>query len=669
MKNRLDVDGLRSIAVGSIILYHFGYSAFGGGYVGVDVFFVISGYLIGPAAINQIFEGTFSFGAFIERRARRLFPALIAMLVATTIMSYLILLPFDLRNFGKSVIGTATYISNIIFFREAGYFDQAAIYKPLLHTWSLAVEEQFYLTFPPLILALRHFSATRRTTERLIITLLLLSLGLAQLFLAIDPSASFYLLPFRAWEFLAGVSVGFIDPRWLSAISRAWRDLAAILGSLLIVVPIFSYTHDTPFPGIAALPAVAGTALLIVAGSGSGASPVVTRLLSLPPFAFVGRISYSLYLWHWPIAVGLTYYFAGSMPPLVAITGIVATGLLSMLSWRFIEEPFRRRRRLPEWRPLFRLITLSSCTLVAVGCTLYKSEGAPGRFSPAGQEIAVASGDFLQNGGVCFEPDNQIIPGLALCQLGDRTTAPSFLVWGDSHGRAFRDGIDLAAREAGRSGLLVWGAGCPPLFGVRKIESAASPAKDAQCLDQTNRLAAFLATNRSLRTVLLVGRWAYYTNGQGIGVDAHNIISIRPTAGGVESGAMLFAHRMQATVEQLREQDRRVLILEQVPEISGFNARSFAQYVLSRGEAPDKVLAQIGILDQSLIDQRQKAATDTLDALQKKGDATVIRTHTLFCRHGKCYAWIDGRPALFDNNHITVHTSLVVRGIFHPLFG
>jgi len=665
VKYRSDIEGLRAIAVGSILLYHFGFASLSGGYVGVDIFFVISGFLIGRSIIDQALAGQFSFADFLERRVRRLFPALVAMLAVTTVVAWLLLLPFDLRSYGKSLIGTAVYVSNIVFFREAGYFDQGAIYKPLLHTWSLAVEEQFYLTFPPLMLLLLRFSRTRRAALGWLALIGILSFAGAQIFLGIDPSASFYIFPFRAWELLTGVAIGFLNQQWVASRPRAWREAVAATGILLVLVPIFTYSHHTPFPGLTAMPPVLGTALLI--GTGGGTS--VARFLSLRPFTLIGLISYSLYLWHWPIVVALAYYFAGEVPLVMTAAGIAATGLMSLLSWRYVEEPFRRRRYLPESRAFFLLMAAISLGLIGIGGFFYKTDGVPTRYDAEGQRIAVASGDFLQKGGTCFNADNQTIPDLAFCLLGDARAEPSFLVWGDSHGRAFRDGIDMAAREAGRSGLLVWAGGCPPLAGIRKVESAGSPAVDKICIEQNERLLRLLETDRSLQSVLLIGRWAYYTEGRGIGADDQNVISIHPADGSEAAAGPLFTDGMRRTVELLRSQGRRVLVLEQVPEVPPFNARTFAQLVLSRGEAPETVLDRIGTVDEQQVDRRQKVAEAVLRELERTGEATILRTHPFFCRDGQCHAWMEGHPALFDNNHITVATSIDMRELFRPLFG
>ena len=662
---RGDIEGLRAIAVSSIVLYHFGFVEMSGGFVGVDIFFAISGFLIGRTVIEQNLAGTFSLAEFFRRRIRRLFPALMAMLVVSSITFYFLLLPVDLRNFGKSMIATAVYVSNVVFFRESGYFDPGAINKPLLHTWSLGVEEQFYIVFPLIMMGLVRLTRNRKAIIGVLLAIAILSLASSELYVRTQPTAAFFLLPFRFWELLAGVLTGFLAHGWLGKYAGRWREIIATAGLALILFAIFTYREVMPFPGIAAIPPAIGAAMVIAAGT-SGNS-WVARFLSLRPFALIGLVSYSIYLWHWPLVVGLSYYWGGPIPIPLRLGGLAATVLLAALSYRYIEQPFRRSGGIGKTRT-FALAAVTSLAIIAIGTWFYRSEGLPGRFSEQHQKIAYAAGDFLQNGGICVTANNPQIPGLAYCLLGDRNAKPDFLVWGDSHGRAYRDGIDQAAREAGRSGILVWAGGCPPLIGVRKVESATGPDSDRECLDQNHALETFLASDTALRSVLLIGRWSYYSEGRGVGTDAHNVIALHPIDGAPESGSNLLTDAMQRTADGLRGQGRRILILEQTPEIPAFSARGLAQQVLVRHRPLTEVLPEIGVTSLENVDRRQRASEAAMDRLEKSGQAIIIRTHSSFCAARTCSAWQGDQPAMFDNNHITVETSKKLRHVFAPLF-
>src|SRR5271170_3095038 len=302
---RPEIDGLRALAILPVLLFHYRVSPFRGGFVGVDVFFVISGYLITQLIEAERREGRFSIARFYERRVRRIFPALFVMLTAATIAAAFILFPVDLVRYANSLLATAGFAANFEFWREAGYFDVAAAEKPLLHLWSIAVEEQFYLVFPALLLLFQ--------SRRVAITLAIFVLSFAFAVWGVihAPSAAFYLLPGRAWELMLGAllalhAVPFIERRWI-------REALAVTGIALIAIAVFGYSKDTPFPGAAALLPCLGAALVIYSSVPGITS--ASAVLSLPPLVFVGRISYSLYLWHWPLYVFARYFSFRDPPP------------------------------------------------------------------------------------------------------------------------------------------------------------------------------------------------------------------------------------------------------------------------------------------------------------------------------------------------------------------
>jgi peptidoglycan/LPS O-acetylase OafA/YrhL len=661
VKYRKDIEGLRAIAVSSILLFHFGYEALGGGYVGVDIFFVISGFLIGKSVINQTIDRTFSLPAFFERRIRRLYPALVAMLLACCVVGPLLLLPADLASFGQSLIATSAYISNIFFFTESGYFDSSAILKPLLHTWSLAVEEQFYIVFPLLMMPLGWLRARRGIVLAVVVALGLISFAAAELYMSIEPAAAFYLFPLRAWELLVGVAVGAF-PTPAAIASRRWlRETLAALGLALILGTIILYAPATTFPGIHALPPVIGAALIIMAGSGGQSA--AGKFLSLKPFTLIGLVSYSLYLWHWPLVVYLTYYNAGTLPQLWRIGGILATIALAAASYRFIEEPMRWRRG--NRVRLFLITAAISLALIAIGVLFHKTHGLPARYTAAERAIANPAEGYRKQPWYCVPAKNDVHPGLAYCLLGDPAGTPDFLVWADSHGRVFHDGLDLAARAHHRTGLMIWKGGCPPLIGVHKTESASSPAADKACFERSQKLADILTTDRSLRDVLLIGRWAYYANEGGVGVDAHNRISLQGPPG---SSAALFAKAMQSTVATFNAQGRRVFILEQVPEIPLFGADLLGQRVLAARQPLPDALAAIAVTDRASVETRQHVAEQVFAGFEANRTATILRTHPYFCTATTCSAWQWNQPALTDNNHIAGKTSVHIRAVFDPVF-
>jgi peptidoglycan/LPS O-acetylase OafA/YrhL len=354
MQYRREIDGLRAIAVIPVILFHAGFQTFGGGFIGVDVFFVISGYLITSIILAERAAGTFSLAKFWERRARRILPALYAVILFCIPTAWLLMLPDDLENFGQSMVATTLFSNNVLLWLTSGYFGLANEFKPLLHTWSLGVEEQFYLLFP--LILLLSWRLGPRWPVSVATTLLFASLAAAQW--APDPIAKFFLLPTRAWELLIGV---------LLALS-GWQDFnlpvrqaGSCLGLLLLVYAALAFDQTTPFPGIHALVPVSGTALIILFAM---PDTWVGKLLASKILVGIGLISYSLYLWHQPL---LSFLRISSLdePSVYQITlAIAATFLLAMISWRFVERPFRNKQAISTGNVIAISVGLGLCISV-----------------------------------------------------------------------------------------------------------------------------------------------------------------------------------------------------------------------------------------------------------------------------------------------------------------
>jgi len=385
---RPDIDGLRAVAVLLVVAFHLAPAKLHGGFIGVDVFFVISGYLIGSIILSEIGASRFSLLSFYERRIRRIVPALFVMLVVCAIFAYKLLLPAEMEEFAKSLLASTFSISNIFFLHQSGYFDGPAAIKPLLHTWSLAVEEQFYIFLPLFLLAVRRLPATRQ--RLLILAAALISFAVSVWGAFHDPAATFYLAHTRAWELLLGTLIALdIFPRFSNAL---WRNAASVTGLALILVAAVLYDKATPFPGAAAFVPCFGAALIIATGRSEPS--LAGRLLSLSPIVFVGMISYSLYLWHWPIIVfqGMSGSFAqGASPKAAKLIVLLASFAAATLSWKFVEQPFRGRRFGISRAVLFRMASVGAVVLVIVGAGA--TSGLPFRY-PA-EAVRVAA--FLEN--------------------------------------------------------------------------------------------------------------------------------------------------------------------------------------------------------------------------------------------------------------------------------
>lgn len=450
---RGDINGLRAWAVLAVILYHFGVLGFGGGFVGVDVFFVISGFLMTGIVVNGLERGGFSLLAFYLARARRILPALIVLCAVLLTLGWWVLLPLDYKALGAHAVSSLVFLSNIKFWREAGYFDAASHEKWLLHTWSLAVEWQFYLLLPVVLLGVWKWRPGRRGVVVVMVVGLLTSLALSVVVTSLRPTAAFYLLPTRAWEMLAGGLVFLLADRW--ALTARQRTVLELAGIALVIGSIAGFAASSPWPGWRAMVPVIGTAAVLLA-----AQPA-SRWTGSAIAQWLGTRSYSLYLWHWPIVVALTYleWQADSM---AIVAGLVLTLVLGDLSYRWVEVPARvhlNRFRL-GWGAAALLGT--AIAMAAPGAAVFLKDGVTGRFA---SEIEVIEAEALNKN-----------PRQGVCHIGTGAGSPSCrfggeqlraIVMGDSHANAIVSAV-AAATISSKDGVMEWtSSGCPIMQGVK----------------------------------------------------------------------------------------------------------------------------------------------------------------------------------------------------------
>lgn len=364
---RKDIDGLRALAVVPVVLFHAGFTQFSGGFVGVDVFFVISGFLITGIIRHGMEKGHYSVREFYERRIRRILPAFVAVTLVTLLLGWWLLLPDDFKAYGTSLWSSALFGSNIAFWQSSGdYFATPSEHQPLLHMWSLSVEEQFYIFFPLLIFALYKFKVQRFAIPFLL-AIFLISLAISVYGAVYVPVATFYLLPTRAWELLAGglLAYGIVS----APQNRIQAEIENLVGLALIVASIFLLNSHSFFPGAAAVLPVLGAVLILHAGTGNWPT-TVSNLLTLWPVRFIGLISYSLYLWHWPIIVFTRYYLVEiGLPEMILM--VLASVVVAAASWRYIEAPFRQRRDGLSQTRLFAVAGGLLATLAVAGVAVF----------------------------------------------------------------------------------------------------------------------------------------------------------------------------------------------------------------------------------------------------------------------------------------------------------
>jgi len=511
---RPEIDGLRAVAVLAVIFFHAGLSVTGG-YIGVDVFFVISGFLITSLIIKDLEGGTFTLANFWERRVRRIIPAMVVVVVATLVAGWFLLLPSDYESLGRSAVWQAIFAANIYFWLNTGYFAGSAEGQPLLHTWSLAVEEQYYVLVPLLLLGLFRMGVFHRRNVMLLLCAAGIAISLVVSVYGVErhPSAAFYLLPTRAWELLCGAFVALIPSAWILR-TRLSREVVSFLGISCILIPCCLYTKATPFPGLAALLPCIGTAMYIWASTSdynrvSSELPLVARLLSLRPIVFIGLISYSLYLWHWPL-IAISNYWA--LEPRTHIYSFAILGvsfLLAVLTWHYVETPFRKRILFGKRSGIFAFGFSSIVIVLAFGVVVISGNGFPSRFSPEVVQYAKAKEDMLGT----YELNDADIQGDRLIHIGSHDSQPeiSLLLWGDSHAMAASPAFDQFLKTRGLAGLQATASATPPILGGYWKNNFTSPEK----VISFNRAVYNYIKQHQIPNVILVAYWEYYTDERG----------------------------------------------------------------------------------------------------------------------------------------------------------
>ncbi len=624
MQYRREIDGLRTIAVMPVILFHANFQIFGGGYSGVDIFFVISGYLITSLILADIEKGRFSIARFYERRARRILPALSVVMLSCVPLAWLWMLPRQFVEFSHSLIAVPLFVSNILFWRETGYFEAASEEKPLLHTWSLAVEEQYYLLFPLLMVLMWRFG--RRRSFYVVLALAALSLLLSEWGWRNKPAANFFLAPTRVWELLAGSLCAFIQS------SRGqWRgNIPSMAGLGAIVFGILVYDEHTPFPSLYAVVPVLGTVLIILfAAPGTWAA----RLLSLKPMVAIGLISYSAYLWHQPL-----FAFARILSPQVPSQGVMLglAGLtlgLAWLSWRYVEQPFRDRHApvLATQRAVFVASGAVTGLIIALG-VLGSTIAVP--------KILWNTPDLLtdvpaQNAPYAACPGFEVVQGNTQCRMYG-TGGATVVIWGDSHAMPL---VRMMSEIEDTRLYVIAHHGCPPLIGVRRRDTLGDIANCTE-VGSLNSYAAYIR-NLGPDTVVLTGRWSLYAKGwwkRGVlQAETHFITDTQNTSMlSAQAQSQVTLHRaLIRTVQKFNDIGAEVLVITPPADLNHLSDR---QRILQ-----PKIM-------RAPIDSWHQVETDMLTALP---NTRLLDSKALFCSQDICRTRQDGYQLYSDDNHLS----------------
>jgi peptidoglycan/LPS O-acetylase OafA/YrhL len=649
IRYRPDIDGLRAVAIVPVVLYHAGFAPFGGGFVGVDVFFVISGYLIASFILGQIDSGKFTLRAFYIRRIRRIFPALFLMMAGCAAIGWSLLTPHDYRRLGESIVATVLFSSNILFWLRSGYFATPIEQRPLLHTWSLGVEEQFYLVFPIFLILLCRFFPRRLIAITL--TLCLLSFWLNLLTVKAHPSFAFFLAPTRIWELFVGVllAAGAVAPPR----SNEWSEAAGLAGAALIGGAVFGISGKMPFPGFAALAPTLGAAAIIWAGTGGKGR--VTRLLSRPAPVMVGKISYSLYLWHLPLLAFAAYVVVDKPSPILRLALIALSIVLAVLSWRYVEQPVRQGSWIfGQSRAVFGAAAAAIVLLGGFGFAAHVAGGFPGRIGEPGRGIVAAEGDFNPDRESCLGLDETAIVRRPLCKFGVRDAEPEYALWGDSHAESLRAAFDGAANRARRAGIFLGNPGCVAELGIDR---------DGSGCDRLNAaIAARLLSLPSIHTVILAGRWGLWAEGQPYRGETGNSVSLADASGTPMDNHAALTAGLEGAVAKLTSAGKRVWLIGPIPEI-GYNVPRTLYFDL-RG-IPRSIKLRPTIDD---FNNRENFVLKLFPEIAEKYHVSVIWPHQFLCDEQFCEVQKDGRPLYIDEGHLTRSAAILMSAMFDPIF-
>lgn len=613
---RYDINALRAIAIISVVAYHYGILGFTGGFVGVDIFFVISGFLISSHIHRDLAQSRFSFRAFYDSRLRRIFPALAVMCVACSLWGWYYALPRDYLANTRHELYALLFVSNYAFSNERGYFDVASSSKPLLHTWSLSVEGQFYVFLPLFMATVWRFS--RKYSTAIIASVFLVSLAWCLVDSQIDAGNAFYQLTTRAWEFLAGTLLAALAIKKPNTILS---NIGSVLGLSLLIISIGWLNSTLLWPSYYTLLPIAGSVLLIMSGDA-----LLTRwFFNAWPLQRLGDISYSLYLWHWPVWVFAKLYVTTRLERELSQTEIVSLiGLalmLAILSWRFVEKPIRFKKGWWNFKRLWQgaLITMSCFIAVTIATAITK--GFPNRLP-----------DYVQRGftavaintprSECFrnEASTKQAPE-QFCQFGADNTPPSLLLWGDSHANMYLSALSEAAKTSGQTGYIATQTGCRATLPNQPNDLTDSVG--AACTQFNNEVNAFIASNPAIHTVIIARMW-----------------------GGGDSLA-----RTIKLINQLIEQGKNVIVVGPVPFLAFNVSEHWIYQQLKAGLAID--LMTDPVANQQRLFDLQVLAKNQLSAPLTSGRIIWIDPLQKLCNKTDCLLVDKGVSYFKDVTHLS----------------
>lgn len=639
MEYRREIDGLRALAVIPVILFHAGFATFSGGFIGVDVFFVISGYLITSILIADLQDGTFSLVNFYERRARRILPALFVVMLACLPFAWFWLVPNEFKALSRSLMAVPLYVANILFARKNDYFDTTADLNPLLHTWSLSVEEQYYLIFPLLLWLC--WKLGKHWISVILSLLVIASFSYAQWSVSHKPTPTFYLLQTRGWELLIGALIAiYLSKRPYPLHSKAAEQILSIAGVALVLYAVCAFDRETPFPSWYTLVPILGTALIVLYARPEN---LVGQLLESKAMVGIGLISYSLYLWHQPLFAFARHRNLDVLgKPLLIVLALASVGL-AYLSWKYVETPFRNKQRFSR-KKIFLYSTVGSALFISIGAAGHHYEGFTFRNPVFQQFVNVRTVLNSRCHNELNTSTNQITKG-EICTLG-LGNVPTFAVIGDSHAGSIFEQIN--EHEASKSSrfFAISGGFCVPI-----LDFHLSRYQPQDCVARTAAAYEQIIKTETIKDVVLVAQWATYTkgfrdDGNGRKKPAALASDTVGEATHPTENKVVFDRALSRSVRRLQNAGKNVIIVKPVPE--------FGQLVM------DTITKQVLFGDASrhgpIISTADYYARneEVLDSFSRLKGVHFIETSRLFCHENNCFSTDrNNQPLYNDTNHVT----------------
>ncbi len=662
------IDGLRALAVLPVIFFHAGFQYFKGGFVGVDVFFVISGYLITRIIIKDINKKKFSLINFYKRRARRILPVLYFIILFSIPFAIFIMSKEQLHFYSEQIISVLIFISNFFFWDNTGYFNQNSDLQPLLHTWSLSVEEQFYIVFPVIILFLSNFFKNKVVI--FIIFISLISLAISQIGgnfkiqnislqypffnLPFDlfwqaGAANFY-LPFgRIWELMLGSLIAILIKKEISKKTYV-ENIFSLAGFGMIVLSIIFFSENLLYPSLFTLLPCIGTGLIIVY---TNDKTFLYKLLTFKPIVFLGLVSYSLYLWHQPILALNRIQFGYNLNFFHTLILLIISFFLSIFTWKFIEQPFRDKTIIND-NKFLKILLLTFSTITLISCLIYFDKIKSKRFEiPNRIQSSMMMADY--KGCLDIEEAHLDNQKKWYCELGEKNAKISFAIIGDSHALAMKPGFDIGAKEIGQRGIMAGFSGCPGLLGIQSIRN---DIQKRNCKKLAEKFYDFVK-EKKIKKLFLISRWTYYTDGEYHGKNFQHITNKNNLFQSKKNSRYSFQYGLENTIKKFEKLNVKVNFVKQVP-LQHFSAKF--QYENSYDRSKNKV-DMLKLRDSSINKftslKLQGFVTKELNSLKSKGyDFNIIDLHNFFCDDEKCLVGNEDFSYYADENHLSIKGSI-----------